>query len=115
MSPTAPSDVMGNYFDCWRDDDTERFRTILADDVTFEGPLATVAGADEYAASIKGLFAITADIVIEKMWADGADVLTWFQLHTKVAEPTPVASWGHVEDGLVRRVRVTFDPRGLAP
>ena len=40
-------------------------------------------------------------------------MLTWFQLHTKVAEPTPVASWIHTEDGRIARVRVTFDPREI--
>jgi hypothetical protein len=28
-------------------------------------------------------------------------------------EPIPVANWAQVEDGRVRRVRVTFDPRPL--
>ena len=29
------------------------------------------------------------------------------------APPTPVANWSHVEDGLITRIRVTFDPRGM--
>jgi hypothetical protein len=35
------------------------------------------------------------------------------ELHTAAGDRVPVASWATVEDGRVRRVRVTFDPRPL--
>ena len=47
------------------------------------------------------------------MVADGQQVITWFELHTPDTDPVPVANWARVEDGRVRRVRVTFDPRPL--
>jgi hypothetical protein len=50
---------------------------------------------------------------VRRMVVDGADAITWFDLHTTVAEPMPVANWSHVENGEITRVRVTFDPRGL--
>jgi len=50
---------------------------------------------------------------IEKMFDDGSDVATWFNLHTKVAAPCPVVNWSHVENGKITRIRVTFDPRPL--
>jgi len=33
--------------------------------------------------------------------------------HIPYAHPVAVANWARVEDGKVRRVRVTFDPRPL--
>jgi len=36
------------------------------------------------------------------MWVDGPDVVTWFDLHTSVADPIPTANWSHVEDGRSR-------------
>jgi len=56
---------------------------------------------------------VTTDIVVRKVFADGPDVLTWFDLHTAAAPPCPVANWSHVEDGKIDRIRVTFDPRPL--
>jgi hypothetical protein len=56
---------------------------------------------------------IVTDIVIRKMFVDGPDVLTWFDLHTSVAPPAPTANWSHVEDGRIAAIRVTFDPRDL--
>jgi hypothetical protein len=52
--------------------------------------------------------------VIQKIWVDGPDVLTWLQLHTTVAPETPVANWCRAEDGKITRVRVALDPRGLS-
>jgi hypothetical protein len=46
-------------------------------------------------------------------WADNQDVITWFELRTATAGPLPVVNWSHVEDGLITRIRVTFDPRPL--
>jgi hypothetical protein len=66
-----------------------------------------------YADSIQRLFAITTDVVVEKMIADGDDVLTRFELHTSVAPPTPVVNWTHIERGKIARVRATFDPRAI--
>jgi len=100
--------------DSWRAKDFGTFRSILADDATFRGPLGTADGADELVAGIEGMSQITTGIEVERMLADGPDVLTWFQLDTKMADPTPVASWIHTEDGKITRVRVTFDPREIA-
>jgi len=115
MATAEAARVAQTYFDSWRANDFDALRTILADDVAFTGPLAQVVGADEYRDSLARLGAITTDIVVRRVFVDGPDVLTWFDLHTEVAPPIPVANWCHVEDGKITRVQVTFDPRGLAP
>ena len=101
------------YFDAWRARDPAALRALLADDATFVGPLGTAGNADEMAESVKGLYAITTDVVVQKMAADGSDVITWFDLHTTVAPPTPVANWTHIRDGKIAAVRATFDPREI--
>jgi ketosteroid isomerase-like protein len=111
----SAAQAMNTYFTAWREKDTARLRSVLADDIDFAGPLARITGGDECAKALAGLGQITTDIVVQHVFVDGDDVLTWFDLHTTVADPTPVANWGHVEDGKIKRVRVTFDPRGLAP
>ena len=107
--------AMETYFSAWRAKDTERLRSVLADDIDFRGPMGEVSGGDACAEALGGLGRITTDVVIQRVFVDGDDVLTWFDLHTTIADPTPVANWSHVENGKVKRVRVTFDPRGLAP
>lgn len=109
-----PKIIATTYFDSWNRRDFDRLRTILAEDVTFSGPMGTSAsGADEYVASLAAFAESLDGVSVEKMVADDDDVLTWFELHPKDGEPVPVVNWCHVEDGRVAQVRVTFDPRPL--
>ena len=112
-SNSEPTAIMATYFDCWRKGDLATLRTILADDFSFRGPLGQVDNAEDGVKAIEGLAQITTGIVVQKVFADGPDVLTWFELHTAAAPPVPVANWSHVSDGKIVRTRATFDPRPL--
>ena len=115
LGMSTPENLSDSYFESWKSKDFDRLDSILAEDATFRGPLGTADGAAEMRAGLERLAEITTDIVVVKRWVDGPDVLTWFELHTSVADPVPVVNWTHVEDGRITRVRVTFDPRSLAP
>src|SRR5689334_7648872 len=112
---TDPGSVAATYFDSWQAQDFDRLRSVLADDVTFDGPLAQLDNADDCFEGLRRLAGMTTRIDVEKRFVDGADVLTWFVLHTSVADPVPTANWSHVEDGRITAIRVAFDARGLAP
>ena len=83
--------------------------------VQFAGPIDTFDNADAHQQAIQGLSQMKDDVVIHKIWVDGPDVLVWYDLHTNVAEPAPVAEWYRVEDGLVTAIKVVFDARPFAP
>jgi ketosteroid isomerase-like protein len=111
------------YFDAWQAGDFARLRSVLADDVDFAGPLGRVKGGDECLRGLEGLAKIMTGIQIRKVFTAGSagsagpagsDVLTWYDMATTVADPVPVANWMQVEDGKITRIRVAFDPRGLA-
>ncbi len=103
------------YFAAWQEHDFDRLRSIVADDVEFHGPLADIKGADEFVKGLQGMASIMTDVVVHKRFIEGDDVLTWFDLHTSVADPVPTANWTHVRNGKIASVRVAFDARGLAP
>ena len=107
--------VATNYFESWKAHDFSTFRSLLADDVTFVGPMGIAGNAEECVEGIKGMSRFVTDIVIEKMWVDGPDVITWYELHTANTEPLPTVNWSHIENGKVTRIRATFDPRPIAP
>jgi limonene-1,2-epoxide hydrolase len=111
--PDDPAGVMRAYFEAWRAKDFDALRAVLADDVTFLGPMGQADGADECREGIEHMSSMTTDIRVQRMLVDGPDVLTWFDLHTSVAPPVPVANWSRVEGGRVRRIRAAFDPRPL--
>lgn len=107
--------VAATYFSAWKAGDFATFRSVLADNVVFDGPLGHAEGGDACAQALQRMSPIVTDIVIQKRFVDGPDVLTWFDLHTSVAPPCPTANWSHVENGKITRIRVAFDPRPLAP
>ncbi len=107
--------VATTYFDAWKVNDFDTMESLVADEVTFVGPLAQLEGAADYIEGIKGMSQIKSDIVVQKVFVEGPDVLTWFDLYTTVASPVPVANWLHVEDGKITSLRVAFDARELAP
>ena len=112
MADTA-ADVAETYLRAWRAGDFAALRTILADDATFDGPLGQARSADECITGLQNMSKIMTDIVVRKTWADGNDVITWFDLHTADTDPLPTVNWRHVENGKITSIRVTFDPRPL--
>lgn len=108
-----PATLARTYFSAWKGKDFDTLRSVLADDATFRGPLGTADSGDECLAGLKGMSAMLTDVDIKKMFVDGPDVLTWFELHTEHAAPAATANWMHVENGRIARIRVTFDPREI--
>ena len=105
-------DIAQTYFDAWRSRDFDRLQSVLADDVSYRGPLGTTDGADATIAGLHGMAEnVMRDVDISLMAVDGSDVLTWYDLHTATTEPLPTVNWSHVENGLISRIRAVFDPR----
>jgi ketosteroid isomerase-like protein len=110
---STPMELAETYFAAWRDQDADALRAVLADDVTFAGPMATLEGADATVEGLMGLAAATTRLEVRKRLADGEDVITWFDLTVGEAGPLPTANWSHVEHDRIAAIRVTFDPRPL--
>jgi len=107
--------VAESYFQAWKSEDWKTLRSLLAEDASFRGPLASIDGADSLVEGLRRMGQITTDIVVHKRFVDGPDVLSWFDLHTSVAPPAPTANWSHIENGKITAIQVTFDARELAP
>ncbi len=108
-----PTTLAASYFQAWKARDFATLRSVLADQATFRGPLGGADSADECVAGLEQMSQILADIVIHKVFADGPDVLTWFDLHTTIAPPAATANWSHIDNGKISAIRVTFDPRAI--
>ena len=112
-----PSDarrVVDTYFTAWKKNDFTVMRSVLADKLDFAGPIDRFDSADAYQQAIQGLSQMKTEIVIHKTFVDGSDVVTWYDLHTRIAPPAPVAEWSHVEGGKITMGRVIFDSRPFA-
>ena len=117
MSDTLDARIVAEtYFEAWRARDFDRLRAVLAPDVTFRGPLGEADDADACIAGLRAMAEhVMTDIDVKLMLTDGEHVMTWFELHSAGADPAPTVNWSQVRDGLITRIRVTFDPRPLLP
>lgn len=108
--------VVSTYYNAWMKNDFATMRSVLNDRMDFAGPIDKFDSADAFQETVRDLTQqIVTEVVVQKMFVDGADVLTWYDLHTKIAPPAPVAEWSHVEDGKITMVRAVFDARPFAP
>lgn len=111
---TNLKNIATTYLESWKSRDFETIRSLLSDDVTFIGALGEAQGVNDCINGLQGLSSIMTDIVIQHMWADECDVITWYEFHTtKTNKPLSVVNWSHVENGKITNIRVTFDPRPL--
>jgi hypothetical protein len=113
MPSTDPRIVAETYFSAWQSGDYDTLRSIISDSATFRGPLGKANNGEECVAGLRGMAQMLIEARVLKMFVDGPDVLTWFDLHTSAAPPAPTANWMHIEDGRIERIRVTFDPREI--
>ncbi|MEE1782380.1 nuclear transport factor 2 family protein [Streptomyces sp. SP17BM10] len=108
-----PVDVTATYYAAWKAKDYDTLRSVLADDIEFTGPFGNASGADDLREKIEKAPGSFTDIVIRKVFSDGPDVVTWFEMHTSFAPPVQVAAWSHVVDGKIARHQAALDPRAL--
>ncbi|CAM5360359.1 hypothetical protein GCM10010329_23410 [Streptomyces spiroverticillatus] len=106
-------EIAATYIAAWREKKFDALREILSDDFSYVGPLATLDNPDECRKSLERMAPVTTDLVVERVFVSGPDVVTWFTLHTSIALPTAAANWIHVENGKINRIRAVYDPRAL--
>lgn len=97
----------------WTSGDFETTRAVLADDVTFTGPLGLTHGADKYVDGVRGFSHKIANAEVALAFSDGENVCLIYDLVTKDGARLPTAGHYRIVDGKVAAVRAYFDPRPL--
>jgi ketosteroid isomerase-like protein len=95
-----------------RNGDIGSVRALLADDMTFRGPLGETDGADEYVAGLAGLSQAVDGAEERAVVADGDDVCIVYDLSVN-GQRIPTIGWCHFRDGHISSVRAFFDPRPM--
>jgi len=114
MSETDAKTVATECLKAWTTGDLDRTRSLLHDDVTFTGPLASTQGVDDYMTGIDRMSAIVSRADQTQVVVDGDDVCIAYDLITNDPPATiPTVGWYRVKDGKVVSVRAFFDPRPL--
>jgi ketosteroid isomerase-like protein len=108
--------IASRLLTAWTSGDFEAARALLADDVTFVGPLAHTEGADAYVEGVRGMAKMIKVADQKRVIEDGDDVCIIYDLVTDTpAGAIPTAGWYQLRDGKVSSIRAYFDPRPLIP
>jgi hypothetical protein len=109
-----PAHVAEEFLDCWTTKDFERARTLLKDDLHFEGPIDTFDDADSYLNALRGLTQMMTGLEKLKVFVDGDDACIIYDLKTAPVPTARTAEWYRVSDGKISWVTVVFDARPFA-
>jgi ketosteroid isomerase-like protein len=107
--------VAEGFFDAWTSKDFDRARSLLHDDLSFEGPIESFSDADSYMASVRQLSGIVTGAEKQKVFVDGDDVCVIYDLNTQPIPSSRTCEWYRVRDGKIASVSVVFDARPFAP
>src|SRR5262245_4406522 len=107
--------VAEEFLDAWTTRDFEHARTLLKDDLHFEGPIDTFDDADSYLNSLRGLTQIVTGVEKLKVFVDGDDTCIFYDLKTAPVPTARTAEWYRVIGGKISTVAVVFDARPFAP
>ena len=107
--------VADGFFDAWTSKDFQRARSLLHEDVSFEGPIDSFSDADSYLASLRQLSGIVIGAEKRKVFVDGDDVCVIYDLKTAPVPSSRTSEWYRVRDRKIASVSVVFDARPFAP
>ena len=105
--------IAARYFAAWHEKDFPTLRSLLSEQFEYRGPLARLDNPDACRESLERLAPITTAVAVNGVFVAGDEVTTWFDLHTTVAEPTPVANRMRVAAGKITAIHAVYDPREL--
>ncbi len=112
---TSTKEAVERYFESWAAKDFAAQRSLLHDDLHFEGPFDTFDRADDLMAALQRLAAIVEGIEIDRWFVDGGEACVLYWLKTTIPDGTvPCAEWSRVRDGKIGFIRVYFDARPFA-
>jgi ketosteroid isomerase-like protein len=105
-----PGSVAVAYLEAVSRKDFKAFEGLLAPDVTFRGPAATLSGAPDVSAAYQRLVAMLLRNDLKKMFVDGNDVCLIYDFVTDTSVgAVPTMEWLTIEDGKVRAIRLLTD------
>jgi SnoaL-like protein len=109
-----PSVHASKCLEAWTSGDFDVARSLLSDDVTFDGPLGHTEGADAYIDEVAQMFQDIKGVTLTRTMVEGDDVCLMYDLVTEDSGSLPTVGWYHFSDDKIDHVRAYFDPRPLS-
>jgi YHS domain-containing protein/limonene-1,2-epoxide hydrolase len=113
---TEASAVVEQFLGAYSRGDADAARRYLADDLTYAGPGAAFASADDYLRASAHAMRAMNGAETHRVFADGPDVAVFHDLRLNhPVGSVAVAAWYRVEGGKITTIRMIFDTAPFAP
>jgi len=110
MASRTPLAIAEAYFEAWRDKDFGAIRSLLHDDVTFQGPFVSLSNADDVIDAITQLGGLVKTLEKQKVLTGGQDVCILYDLIPVKDAPSVAMSEVYTVTGeKISAIRVIFD------
>ena len=111
-------DVVDRLYEVTNGRRAQDLRALVADDVTFDGPVMHTAGAQEYVAMNEQLLGFHAGTRMLRQFEAGDDVCSIYEMDMSTPSggsiSVTIADWIRVTEGKIASQRIYFDPRAFA-
>ena len=111
-------DVVDRFYDATNARRVQDLPALVADDVTFIGPLMQATGAREYVAMNEQLLGFHTDTRMLCQFERDEDVCSIYELDMSTPAggsiSVTIADWIRIADGKIASQRIYFDPRSFA-
>ena len=115
MTDTSANEIVESYRAALGQGDFATARTLMQDDMTFQGPFDTFNTADQYLEATRRLASVIQRIDLKKVFVDGDDVCVLYEMVTNTSAGTAfIAEWYQVKGGKIAALRAVFDARPFA-
>ena len=112
---TDPGDVVRAYHAALQRRDFDAARSLLADDLHFQGPIDEFHRADDYVGAIQRLWGIVTAIDVRHQSSDGEQVVVLYEMATNTPAGTQlVCEWFGIAGGRIAWLRALFDTAPFA-
>jgi limonene-1,2-epoxide hydrolase len=108
-----PKTVVLNYLKAFEQNDFKTARTLVHDDVSFQGPIRKFDGGDQFVEALQRMAPMLKEIHVRKIFADGEDVSVVYDFVTTnpAIGSSPTAELCRVVDGKIKSTLLIFDAR----
>ena len=107
-------EIVNRYYDAWNCRKGEGLRELIADDLSYQGPLERTSSSEEMLAMAAKYAPMHGGMRMLRQFEDAGDVCSIYELMVKTKEWTlavPTADWIKVVNGRVAGQRVFQDVR----
>lgn len=112
-----PTDIVNKFYHTWNTKDVDAMAALLDDDVTYDGPLLSWNGKEEYVKGAREILPMCGEIKVIKQYSDGNSVLSILDITLNSPDGPIVchtADQVEIENGKLAKTKAYYDPRKIA-